>query len=176
MGDREILRDLHGVSEFGNLTSAQRAKDPYAMLRLLSTASGTLSRGKRNFNLSDGDITKTINEFFKDGVWDIPALKALYQPLETDDGGGKEDNTSGTGTSTSDDVDVNGDDTADNNQQDMELEHQQSGVPLSGNGTPLTQVNAASASANLDSSRTTVALTTIENATVASTDREESRH
>merc|ERR1712194_617346 len=81
--DRDILRDLTGVSAFGNLTSAQRAKDPEATLRLLSTASGTIARGKRNFNLTDGEITRGINQLLKDdGTWNIPAMKALYQKPE----------------------------------------------------------------------------------------------
>jgi hypothetical protein len=173
--DRDILRDLTGVSEFGNLTSAQRAKDPEATLRLLSTASGTIARGKRNFNLTDGEITKGINQLLKDdGTWDIPAMKALYQkPEKPADGGGKEGDKSR--KNTTDDVNVSGSVDPDSNQDDMELETQESGVPPSGDtGTPLTTANDGSASACRDNSLTTVATTTNENTTAVTT-REQSR-
>merc|ERR1712194_153540 len=69
-----------------------------------------------------------------------------------------------------DDVNVSGDVDPDSNQDDMELENQESGIPLSGEtGTPLTTVNDGSASACRDNSLTTVASTNNENTTAVTT-------
>jgi hypothetical protein len=74
--ERDIIRDVPIFAEFGQMTAAQRGSDQRGIPRLLSIATGVVSRGVRQ-GIGGPEITQAL----LDNLGDHAAMQALYPDI-----------------------------------------------------------------------------------------------